>query len=42
MTEIVPPELQENLHWDERHDRMAELIMAEFKLGLPRDRARLR
>jgi hypothetical protein len=40
--EIVPEPLRQRLGWDWRHDEMAEQIISEFKLRLPRDRELIR
>jgi hypothetical protein len=40
--EIVPAALRAFLRWDFRHDAMAQKIMQEFGLKLPRDRELIR
>lgn len=36
--EFVPEALRATLRWDDRHDAMAQWVVDEFGLSLPRDR----
>jgi hypothetical protein len=40
--EVVPKALRKRLRWDERHDQVAEEVMAEFGLKLPEHRELIR
>ena len=40
--EIVPHELRDFLRWNERHDREAKKVMAQYQLKLPENRELIR